>query len=156
MILALDIATTTGWAVRQNNGRIVSGSYILRKNKTKDVRYIALELHLMLHALAKTYGAPDIIAYEEVKRHMGWKAAKRYWSLLSTIEQWTISDDRFVPMMPLAIHAIKIHATGKGNADKDAMKAAARVRGWNFTDDNEADALFVLDLAIKNIREAKE
>jgi hypothetical protein len=35
---------------------------------------------------------------------------------------------------------LKRWATGKGNADKYAMLAAARVRGWHGDDHNEADA----------------
>ncbi len=42
---------------------------------------------------------------------------------------------------------IKKHATGKGNANKEKMVAAARAKGWTFGDDNEADALWLLDLA---------
>lgn len=42
---------------------------------------------------------------------------------------------------------IKKHATGKGNANKDAMIAAAGARGWSVVDDNEADARWLLDLA---------
>lgn len=46
---------------------------------------------------------------------------------------------------------IKKHATGKGNAPKDAVIAAAKER-WpdkGDMDDNEADALWLLDLATK-------
>lgn len=35
---------------------------------------------------------------------------------------------------------LKRYATGKGNADKDAMVAAARRLGWEGDDHNEADA----------------
>ena len=42
---------------------------------------------------------------------------------------------------------IKLHATGKGNADKDAMVAAAEARwGVICRTDDEADALWLLDL----------
>ena len=41
---------------------------------------------------------------------------------------------------------IKRHATGNGNANKGQMIEAARTIGWNPEDDNEADALWLLDL----------
>jgi Holliday junction resolvasome RuvABC endonuclease subunit len=44
---------------------------------------------------------------------------------------------------------IKKHATGKGNAGKEMMIAAARAK-WpavQLVDDNHADALWILDLA---------
>lgn len=38
---------------------------------------------------------------------------------------------------------LKRWATGKGNADKVAMVAAARLRGWDGDDHNEADAFLL-------------
>ena len=48
-----------------------------------------------------------------------------------------------------AVHSatIKKNATGKGNAGKDAVMAAMRGRGFTPADDNEADALALLDWA---------
>ena len=50
------------------------------------------------------------------------------------------------------VHAmtLKKFATGRGNASKNDMIAAAKARGWEPQDDNEADALFLLDFAIRN------
>ena len=44
---------------------------------------------------------------------------------------------------------MKRHATGKGNAGKQAMIAAARARGFHPTDDNEADAIAILLWALE-------
>ena len=38
---------------------------------------------------------------------------------------------------------------GKGNADKEAMIAAARARGFSPADDNEADAIAILFWALE-------
>jgi Holliday junction resolvasome RuvABC endonuclease subunit len=48
------------------------------------------------------------------------------------------------------VGAIKRHVTGRGNADKEAVIAAVRARGFTPADDNEADALALLDWALKN------
>ena len=48
----------------------------------------------------------------------------------------------------MPVGTIKRFATGKGNADKKAMIAAVRGRGFEPADDNEADALAVLDWAL--------
>ena len=40
-------------------------------------------------------------------------------------------------------------ATGKGNADKQAMIAAVRERGFEPADDNEADAIAILLWALE-------
>jgi hypothetical protein len=42
----------------------------------------------------------------------------------------------------------KKHATGRGNAPKQAMIDAARARGFSPADDNEADAISILLWAI--------
>jgi hypothetical protein len=54
-----------------------------------------------------------------------------------------------VPYQGVPVGTIKIHATGKGNAPKEAMVAAARARGFSPSDDNEADAIAILLWAIE-------
>jgi Holliday junction resolvasome RuvABC endonuclease subunit len=47
------------------------------------------------------------------------------------------------------VGTIKRHATGKGNASKEAMIAAACARGYSPADDNEADAIAILHWALE-------
>ena len=49
----------------------------------------------------------------------------------------------------MPVGTIKKHATGKGNAGKDEMIIAAKSRGHDPKDDNEADALALLHWAIE-------
>jgi hypothetical protein len=46
------------------------------------------------------------------------------------------------------VGTIKRHIAGKGNADKAAVIAAVKALGFDPQDDNEADALALLDWAI--------
>jgi Holliday junction resolvasome RuvABC endonuclease subunit len=48
------------------------------------------------------------------------------------------------------VGTIKRHVAGKGNADKEAVIAAVRTRGFDPKDDNEADALALLDWALRS------
>jgi hypothetical protein len=48
-----------------------------------------------------------------------------------------------------AVSTIKRFATGKGNAGKDAVLTAIRLRGYQPADDNEADAIALLLWAIE-------
>jgi Holliday junction resolvasome RuvABC endonuclease subunit len=50
----------------------------------------------------------------------------------------------------LPVGTIKRHATGNGNASKEAVIAAVRSLGFDPADDNEADALALLDGALKH------
>jgi Holliday junction resolvasome RuvABC endonuclease subunit len=47
------------------------------------------------------------------------------------------------------VGTIKRYIAGKGNADKQAVIAAVRARGFNPSDDNEADALAILLWAVE-------
>ncbi|MEY3082847.1 MAG: hypothetical protein RJA94_2832, partial [Pseudomonadota bacterium] len=49
----------------------------------------------------------------------------------------------------MSVGTIKRFATGKGNADKQAMIAAVRERGFESADDNEADAIAILLWALE-------
>jgi Holliday junction resolvasome RuvABC endonuclease subunit len=52
------------------------------------------------------------------------------------------------PLSRCPVGTIKRHITGKGNADKQAVIAAVRERGFSPADDNEADAIAILLWAI--------
>ena len=54
-----------------------------------------------------------------------------------------------MPYQGVPVGTIKKHASGKGNAPKQAMIDAARQRGFNPADDNEADAIAILLWALE-------
>jgi hypothetical protein len=49
-----------------------------------------------------------------------------------------------------AVDSDKRHITGKGNATKEEVIAAVRAKGFSPVDDNDADALALLDWAVAN------
>jgi Holliday junction resolvasome RuvABC endonuclease subunit len=87
------------------------------------------------------------IWFEEVRRHVGTDAAHVYGGLMATLTAW--AELRGIPYEGVPVGTIKRHATGKGNADKETMIAAARARGFSPADDNEADAIALLHWAIE-------
>lgn len=92
-----------------------------------------------------TYGI-DAVYFEEVRRHVGVDAAHAYGGFMAHLTAWC--EHHQIPYQGVPVGTIKKHATGKGNASKDAMIAAARERGLDPQDDNEADALALLDFAM--------
>ena len=54
-----------------------------------------------------------------------------------------------IPYQGVPVGTIKKHATGKGNANKDQMISAARLRGHAPADDNEADAIALFHWAVE-------
>ena len=86
----------------------------------------------------------DLVVYEDVKRHLGTQAAHMFGGFRSHLQ--FECEQRSIPYRGIAIATIKRRATGKGNAQKDAMIEAAH-REWPgrpIKDDNEADALWIL------------
>ena len=82
-----------------------------------------------------------------MRRHVGTDAAHVYGGLLATLTAW--AETAGVAYQGVPVGTIKRHATGKGNANKDAMMAAARARGFSPADDNEADAIAILLWALE-------
>ena len=91
--------------------------------------------------------APTAVYYEEVRRHRGTDAAHIYGGLQGQLTAWC--EERGIPYQGIPVGSIKKHATGKGNAGKDEMIIAAQQAGLMSTDDNEADAWWLLDLVLK-------
>lgn len=89
----------------------------------------------------------DAVYFEEVRRHASTDAAHVYGGFLGMLNAWC--EHHQIPYQGVPVGTIKKHATGKGNASKDDMVAAARNRGFAPADDNEADALALLHWAIE-------
>ncbi len=92
---------------------------------------------------------PEMIVFEEVRSTTSSAAAYTYGGLKAIIMEWCESQNPTVPYTAVPVGTIKTHATGKGNASKEAMidAAAKKWPGVEIIDDNHADALHLLDFA---------
>jgi Holliday junction resolvasome RuvABC endonuclease subunit len=84
-----------------------------------------------------------------VHRHVSTDAAHVHGGLLATLTAWC--EQHSIPYQGVPVGTIKRHITGKGNADKQAVIAAVRGRGFSPADDNEADAIAILLWAIDTL-----
>jgi hypothetical protein len=146
-LLALDLGTTTGWAMRSAESLMTSGTVSLRPGRFEGGGMRYLRFTNWLDEMARLAGPIKAIYFEEVRRHAGTDAAHVYGGLMATLTAW--AELRGVPYQGVPVGTIKRHATGKGNANKDAMMAAARARDFSPADDNEADAIALLFWAIE-------
>ncbi|MDR5813339.1 polynucleotidyl transferase [Caballeronia sp. LZ033] len=150
-ILAIDIGTTCGWALRDSNDKRRGGSISFSARKTDGAGQRWLKFTAHLSALKREVGDLHAIYYEHVMAH-GTKdrpntiAAHVYGGFLAQLE--IFCDVNRIRLEPVGVGEVKKHWTGKGNAKKDAMVAEAKRRGLRVEDDNHADALAILDLAI--------
>ncbi|HDR9128799.1 TPA: hypothetical protein QDB31_005904 [Burkholderia vietnamiensis] len=145
-ILALDLGTTTGWALRRFDGEITSGAQHFRPQRFEGGGMRFLRFRRWLSELHGCAGDIHAVYFEEVRRHAGVDAAHAYGGFLATLSAWC--EHHRIPYQGVPVGTIKKHATGKGNAGKDAVIAAMCSLGHAVTDDNEADALALLHWAI--------
>ncbi|MFX3544403.1 crossover junction endodeoxyribonuclease RuvC [Ralstonia mannitolilytica] len=145
-ILALDLGTTTGWALRGSDGNITSGSESFRPQRFEGGGMRFLRFKRWLTELKTVADGIDALHFEEVRRHVSTDAAHAYGGFLATLTAWC--EHHQIPYQGVPVGTIKKHATGKGNAGKDEVIAAMSARGHAPGDDNEADALALLHWAI--------
>jgi hypothetical protein len=146
-ILALDLGTTTGWALRDREGQISHGYTSFRPQRFEGGGMRYLRFKRWLTEIKGIAGDIHALYFEEVRRHAGVDAAHIYGGLMATLTAWCEHHD--IPYQGVPVGAIKRHATGRGNAGKDEVISAMQAKGHPVTDDNEADALALLHWAIQ-------
>lgn len=144
-ILALDPATRCGFAV--NTG--ISGEWDLsiRKDESAGMRLIRLRAKLQ-EVLNAHDGSLELVVFEYARWARGNRAGALavQGEIMGVIRLWC--EDNDLAYRAYSPSEIKKHATGKGNANKEEVMAAARER-FKIKDitDNQADALWLLELA---------
>jgi hypothetical protein len=141
-ILALDLGTTTGWALRGRDGRITSGTMTFKPSRFEGGGMRYLRFRGWLAEISDLSSGIARIVFEEVRAHAGTDAAHIYGGFLAHLSAWC--EEATIPYEGVPVGTIKRFVTGKGNADKATMIAAIRARGFRPTDDNEADAIALL------------
>ena len=146
-ILALDLGSTTGFALRTDVCAIVSGTVSFRPDRWQSGGMRFLRFKRWLTEIKNQAGGVDLVVYEQVRRHAGVDAAHAFGGWLAILTAWC--DHHEIAYQGVPVGTIKRFIAGKGNADKDAVIAAIRARGFAPADDNEADALAILLWAIE-------
>lgn len=145
-ILALDPATKCGWAV--SSGPSGTWDCSVRRDESVGMRLIRLKSKLNKILEAEKI---DLVVYEAARN----TAPKMQGALVvqatlqGVILVWC--EENGLQYRGYSPSELKKHATGKGNASKALMLEAAEKKwpGRKFLDDNEVDALWLLDLAGK-------
>ena len=143
-LLALDLGSKTGWAVRRRDGSMSHGTerFLQRKGAHPGARWADFRAWLFRTISAEQVHA---IAYERVYRHVGTDAAHVYGAFEAMMQM--VAAQHNVELVPVGVGTIKKAWTGNGAADKAAMMAEARRRGFKPTTHDESDALAILSWA---------
>ena len=143
-ILALDVATKCGWA--HSCGASGTWDLSVRRDESGGMRLLRLA-----SKLNDVFGSVGInLVVFEAARHAGpgmQGALVVHAEMQGQVKAWC--DVRSIRYRGYSPSEIKKHATGKGNAGKELMLEAARKKwpGIDIVDHNQADALWLLDLA---------
>lgn len=138
-ILALDLATKTGWCTDSLSG---VQTFDVKRGESPGMRFLRCRAWLAeMYALI-----PDlkIFCYEQA-HHRGGAATQCGVGLVTVVLEFAAKSG--IELMPVHSATLKKWATGNGRAGKpDMIKAAVR-RGYNPIDDNEADACLLYEYA---------
>ncbi|MBF0341347.1 MAG: hypothetical protein HQL95_10360 [Magnetococcales bacterium] len=145
-ILALDLGSKMGWALRQADGTVTCGTVEFRPGRFEGGGMAFVRFKKWLNEVIRFAGPIGSVFFEEVRAHAGVTASHVYGGFLSHLSAW--AEEAEIPYQGVPVGTIKRHATGKGNASKEEVIEAMRRKGHNPADDNAADALAILHWAL--------
>jgi Holliday junction resolvasome RuvABC endonuclease subunit len=149
-ILALDLATHAGWAFQENDGSRRSGVTLFLGTLKSGNRWIRFSEWM------KAWGdlQPNLIVYEKpIHFHKSFSSAEIAFGMATRVEE--LCARRQIRCLSVTNNVIKKYATGSGRADKTSMLRFAQLLKPGITDDNEADALWLLEYTSKQIVKLK-
>ena len=142
-ILALDIASKTGWRTETSSG-------VWDFNKQKRGDSYGMRLIRFKSSVREIFDLEkiDIVVYE--------RPAGMFKSSIIVASEMigvliALCEERGIQYTAYSATEIKKFATGKGNAKKQDMIDSAIALGFTPSDDNEADAIHLYNLAKKDL-----
>ena len=142
MILALDLGTKTGWALKNTTGKICSGAQSFKPGRFEGGGMRFLRFQKWLDDI--TSGITEIY-FEEVRRHLGTDAAHIYGGLMAVLTSYC--EEYEIPYRGIPVGTWKKFVCGKGNADKQMVMDAVKSMGFSPKGFDEADAIGILHCA---------
>lgn len=146
VLLALDLGSITGWAIREVTGHITSGTATFKPHRFEGGGMRYLRFQRWLEEIRNVCGNISAVYFEEVRRHVGTDAAHAYGGFLSQLTCWC--EQHSIPYASVPVGTIKRFIAGKGNASKTQVITSVKELGFMPKDDNEADAIALLHFAI--------
>ena len=149
-ILAIDPGTHCGWA-SFHKGHIESGvhDFALGRGDSPGMRFLRFRNWL---ADILTMSAPQLVVYERPHLRGGY-ATDLLVGFVTRIQE--ACAERGIECEAVHSATLKKGVTGSGRADKGAvMRVVSEEFGRKVTDDNEADALGLLWIAMKEAKDA--
>ena len=151
-ILALDPATHCGYAI--NYPKLVSGTWDLKPKRLEGPGMRYLRFRQLLHSLINEKN-PEMVVFEEVRRHMGTAAAHVYGGLVAQL--MALCEEMSILYTSVPVGTWKKVVLGKGNAKKPVILEYARKHlNPKCKTEDEADALCILEWAERTYNASDE
>jgi Holliday junction resolvasome RuvABC endonuclease subunit len=149
-ILALDLGTKCGYALISTTIKspaVRSGTKDFKATRFESADRRFVNFRNFLNQIRSGYPLGiNTIYFEEVRKHIGVDAAHCYGGFKAILTAFC--EDKKISYQGVPVGTIKKHITGKGNSDKSKVILAVQEKGYNPKDDNEADAIALLDYAM--------
>lgn len=149
MILALDLATKTGWCLARAGDPVRVGTHVLPSTGKDIGTFLLRHQHWMEQVFIDH--RPELVVYESPILRSGQTqiaTLRKLYGLAGVTEM--VSTARGVPCFEVNLATAKNLLSGNGRASKPDMIQAARARGVPVEDDNQADAFAVFLCAVKH------
>jgi len=144
-VLALDLATQLGWALKTGDTKPKYGTEKLHNTELDGAGYRFIKFYRFL----EDHVDCDLIVYEAVQFASSTRASQLYGGWLSTLQ--IFCENHHIPYTGYNVKTVKKHWTGRGSASKKEMVDTARSKGFNPKTEDEADALAILHLALSEV-----
>jgi hypothetical protein len=149
-ILALDLATTTGWAIGRPDRTPRFNSFRIAKPGVERCN-VYRSFRIWIEDFTRNH-KPKLIVYESpaspmiMQGHTNIDTIKRLIGLCEHLEEWCVGTG--IELREASVGQVRAHFIGS-NMKRDAAKAATIARchelGWDVSNDNEGDACALWD-----------
>ena len=146
IVLSLDLATNTGWAIYDGQITIGTANFSLKRGESPGMRF--LRCRSWLRDTLKLLQKIDLIVYE-MPHQRGGAPTQVAMGLLAEVFAFAARAN----IETTVVHSmtLKKWATGTGKSNKKAMVKEAQRRGYNVANNDEADAVLMLEYVLKDL-----
>lgn len=148
-VLALDLGNHCGWSIAHRDGRLSYGTEVFTPKKGASPGQRWQQFRGWLSKIISEHQVHVLWFEDVVFGHSSSAASNVYGGYRAVMEM--VADAHRVRIESVSVPTVKKAFTGKGNAKKPEMIAAAQAKGFRVADDEDdtADALAILSYAVK-------
>lgn len=146
-LLALTLGERVSWALHQRDGITKQGHALFRSSSFEGIGMGFLRFRYFLDDLHKNAGNLDAVVFADVRDHATTHAAMIFGGYFAHLTAWC--EWRYVPYLNASLATAKKIATGYDNPNFQSLVEALRRRGYTAADRESAEALALLDWALR-------